>query len=170
MERLKGLSFFLGCALVCAAFYAILRMVVSPNELIILLNGLFFGAVTAVAIAYGKLVLFAILGRSPYDKVWQMTLGFFILWLAVFVAVANSVFIRTIGEPAPINDLTSIARYLSIIAACVQVTAPDFGLGIFHGRDRKVLWASVTVGLLVAVLVILLQQFGQEAARCLGSC
>jgi hypothetical protein len=42
----------------------------------------------------------------------------------------------------------------------LQVTAPDFGLGLFHGRDRRVLWASVTIGLLVAIVTITLQQWG----------
>jgi hypothetical protein len=164
MEQLKGLSIFFGGAFACAGLYAILRGILSTEELIILLNGLFAGAITGVAVAYGPLIWYAVLGRQPYDRVWQMTLGFAILWLAVCVGVANSVFFRATGADIPYSELTPIARYLAIVAACVQVTAPDFGLGIFHGRDRKVLWTATALGLLVAVVVIAMQQWGSADA------
>ena len=159
MEQLKGLSIFFGAATMVAALYGVLRFILGPNDLIILLNGLFAGAMTAVVVAYGPLIAYAIVGKHPYDRVWQMTLGFAILWAAVCVGVANSVWLRAMTDyTPPPSDLTPIARYLAIVAACVQVTAPDFGLGIFHGRDRKVLWSAVSLGLLVAVGVIVLQQ------------
>lgn len=162
MERLKGLSIFFGGAFACAAFYGVLRLLLNPDQLIVILNGLFTGSIAAVLVAYGPLIWYAICGKQPYDRVWQMTLGFAILWAAVCVGVSNSIFIRTTGDALPANDLTPIARYMAIIAACVQVTAPDFGLGIFHGRDRKVLWSAITMGLLVAAIIIIVQQHGQE--------
>lgn len=160
MEQLKGLSIFFGMAYACAGFYAILRLVLPNDQLIILLNGLFAGAITGVAVTYGPLIWYAVLGRYPYDRVWQMTLGFAILWLAVCVGVANSVFLRATGADIPYSELTPIARYLAVIAACVQITAPDFGLGIFHGGDRKVLWTATALGLLVVAAVIAMQQWG----------
>ncbi len=160
MEQLRALSLFFGGAAACAFVYALLRLMLSPDELVILLNGLFAGSITAVAVAYGPLIWYAVIGRHPYDRVWQMTLGFAVLWLAVCVGVANSVFLRASDLAPPTTDLTPIARFLAIIAACIQVTAPDFGLGIFHGRDRKVLWSAVSLGLLVATLIIAVQQVG----------
>ena len=40
----------------------------------------------------------------------------------------------------------------------MQQTAPDFGLGIVYGRDRKVLWTSFLIGGFVALFVFMAQE------------
>jgi hypothetical protein len=138
--------------------FALLVFMFRPSELIMVLNGLFAGAMSAVVVAYGKLVWFAILGKRPYDDVRQMTLGFACGWAAICLGVAYSIYYRVTGDVQfPSSYLVALSRYLAIIAACLQVTAPDFGLGIFHGRDRKVLWAGGIIGTIVATIVIMLQ-------------
>ena len=39
----------------------------------------------------------------------------------------------------------------------MQITAPDFGLGLFHGRDRRVLWTAASLGLITALVTVYIQ-------------
>lgn len=144
----------------CTSLFFALRIIFPPVELIIFLNGIFAGSIVAILVAYYKLIWYALLGIGEYNRVRQMTIGFVVCWCAICVGASNSIYLRSMGADIPMTDLTAAARYLSIIAAMLQVTAPDFGLGLFHGRDRRVLWASVTIGLLVAIVTITLQQWG----------
>lgn len=136
-------------------FGAILSLPV--DDVIIILNGLFFGTAAAILVAYGQLLWNAVLGVRPYDRVRQMTLGFFLCWVAYGLVVASSFYFRASGVDVNSSYLTAASRYAAVVAAVLQVTAPDFGLGIFHGRDRKVLYTGVGVGLAVAVLSIYAQ-------------
>lgn len=127
------------------------------DDVIIVLNGLFFGTAAAILVAYGRLLWNAILGIRPYDRVRQMTLGFFLCWVAYGLVVAASFYLRASGTDVNSTYLTAASRYAAVVAAVLQVTAPDFGLGIFHGRDRKVLYTSVAIGLAVAVASVYAQ-------------
>jgi hypothetical protein len=141
-----------------AVLFAGLAWVVPVSELTILLNGVFAGTMAAITVAYWRLLWNAVLGIRPYDRVRQMTLGFALCWAAYILGVAISIYFRSAGVDVNSSLLTAASRYVAIIAAMLQVTAPDFGLGLFHGRDRKVLATGITVGLIVAVIVV----FGQN--------
>lgn len=145
-------------ALALTLWFIVLRTWLGPERVIVLLNGLFAGSMVAIVVAYHKLIWFALLGRGEYNRVRQMTLGFAVGWGAICIGVANSIMLRASGEAIPTSELTAVARYLAIIAAMLQVTAPDFGLGLFHGRDRRVLWTGATLGLLAAAIVIAFQE------------
>lgn len=145
-------------SLALGGLFVALRWLLGPADLIVLLNGLFAGSIMAIAFAYHRLIWFAMLGRGEYNRVRQMTLGFAAVWGAVCVGAANSIWLRASGAPIPTTELAAAARYLTIVAAVLQVTAPDFGLGLFHGRDRRVLWTSFGLGSTVAALVILFQE------------
>jgi hypothetical protein len=145
-------------AMALTGWFFAMRGWLGPDRTIVMLNGLFAGSMVAIVVAYHRLIWFAMLGRGEYDRVRQMTLGFAVCWAAVCVGVANSVMLRASGGYVPTSELTAVARYLAIIAAILQVTAPDFGLGLFHGRDRRVLWTGGTLGLISAALVIALQE------------
>lgn len=140
-----------------AAIFFGLVATMDPVNLIVGLNGLFVGAIVAVLVAYHRLIIGAALGIGEYNRVRQMTLGFAVLWAVVCVGVYNSIYLRSSGYEIPANSLTAAARYLAIIAAVLQVTAPDFGLGLFHGRDRRVLWTGGALGFIAACVTIGLQ-------------
>lgn len=144
-----------GCAL-AAIFFGLLAYVPAV-PLIVGLNGLFVGCMVAVMVAYHRLIIGAWLGIGEYNRVRQMTLGFAVLWIVVLLGAANSIYLRAKGVDIPTTPLTSATRYLAVIAAFLQVTAPDFGLGLFHGRDRRVLWTAGISGLVSAVATIFLQ-------------
>lgn len=150
-----------GIVFATLGFFA-LRSLFTPVEFIIFLNGIFAGSIVAILVAYHKLIWYAILGVGEYNRVRQMTIGFAVCWLAICVGASNSIYLRAIDAQITTTDMTAVARYLSVIAAMLQVTAPDFGLGLFYGRDRRVLWASISVGLLVAVGTMIVQQWGGE--------
>lgn len=137
------------------------------ERLLVLLNGVLAGCMAAILVAYGRLMWNTVVTGydERYDRVRQMTLGFFLCWMTVGTSLLASIYVRASDLPVPTLTIVCIGRFLAITAAVLQVTAPDFGLGIFHGRDRKVLSASVGIGLLVAILVI----YGQEATVLAGA-
>lgn len=140
-----------------AALFAALLVVLPLPVLIVILNGVFAGTMAAIVVAYWRLLWNAVLGIRPYDRVRQMTLGFALCWMAYVLGVMVSVYLRSAGAEINTSVLTAASRYVAIIAAMLQVSAPDFGLGLFRGRDRKVLFTSVAVGAIVAVVIMFAQ-------------
>jgi hypothetical protein len=158
MMKSHNINSVLLLAGVAVAIFAGLAVFVPLDELVILFNGVFVGAMTAVAVAYWRLVWNSLMGVSPYDRVEQMTLGFFFCWVAYCIAVSGSIYYHSAGIASNATFMTALSRYVAIIAAILQVSAPDFGLGIFHGRDRKTLWLGTSLGLIIGLLVIWLQR------------
>lgn len=140
-----------------AALFAALLAVLPLTSFIVILNGIFAGTMAAVVVAYWRLLWNAVLGIRPYDRVRQMTLGFALCWTAYVLGVMVSIYLRSAGAEINTSVLTAASRYVAIIAAMLQVSAPDFGLGLFHGRDRKVLFTSVLVGAVVAIVIMFAQ-------------
>lgn len=156
-RQIKLLNRVVVASLVLTAAFVGLASMLPIENLIATLNGVFAGAAAALIVAYWRLLVNAILGVNPYDRIRQMTLGFALCWVAYGLSVLFSVYARSSGFDMNSSYVTAISRYIAIIAACLQISAPDFGLGIFHGRDRKMLWGSITIGLVVAVCVVLMQ-------------
>lgn len=69
----------------------------------------------------------------------------------------SSIYARAEGALLTAPTLTAAVRYLFILAAILQITAPYFGLGLFHGSDRKTLWLGFVLGLIAAVSSIYFQ-------------
>lgn len=157
MLSIRPLNRVLLAAAGALALFALLVSIVPMGELIIALNGVFAGAMAAITVAYWRLLWNALLGIRPYDRVRQMTLGFAMCWAAYILGVAISIYFRSSGVDVNSSILTAASRYVAIIAAVLQVTAPDFGLGLFHGRDRKILVTGIVVGFVTAVIVIFTQ-------------
>lgn len=137
--------------------FFVLASAIEPEALIVLLNGIFVGSMAAIFVAYWAILRNALLEITPYNRVRQMTLGFFLAWLAYGLIVAVSVNNNYQNADVSYSYATAASRYIAIVAAWLQVTAPDFGLGIFHGRDRKVLYTGVLVGAVVAAAVVWVQ-------------
>lgn len=128
------------------------------RSLIIVLNGLTFGCFFAIVNAYWKLFWSAFTNNGrQYDQIRQMTLSVMLQWMIIFGSIWTSFQNKALGIEIPASSMTVFIRLFTVIAAVLQVTAPDFGLGFFHGRDRKVLWASVAFGTIVAVAAIYIQ-------------
>lgn len=140
-----------------ASLFLFLIYAIPADHLIILLNSVFVGSMVSVAVAYHELIWQALAGDGIYDRIRQMTLGFALCWLVIVIGAATSIYIRLADLPAATYTSVAAMRYISIIAALLQVTAPDFGLGLFHGRDRKVLISSLGLGLLTAAVLSVLQ-------------
>lgn len=153
----QGLKLAFSWAAFAVAFFAILVFTIPVNMLIILLNGVFAGACTALIVAFYPLVRDSILGQSRFDRVRQMTAGFFLCWIAYILSTYTSVYMRAADLQVTSSYLTAVSRYIAIIAAVLQATAPDFGLGLFHGRERKTLWTGMSLGAGVAIFVVLAQ-------------
>lgn len=141
-------------------FFLLIHLTLPSGVLIGVLNGVFTGAMAALVVAYWRLLWNAVRGIRPYDRVRQMTLGFATCWIAYGIGVLVSVYLQSSGFDQRASTMVAFSRYMAILAAVLQVTAPDFGLGLFHGRDRKTLWTGIVVGLVVASAVTLMQ--GQE--------
>lgn len=141
-------------------FFIVLNIVPSA-PLIMFLNGIFFGAMVAVAFTYSQLIMSAVLGRRPYDRVRQMALGFACAWVALSISIAHSIIFYASGGTAVSTTMAALTRYLAIIAAVLQVTAPDFGFGLFHGAERRMLWMGIACGSALAVTIFILQALGQ---------
>ncbi len=137
--------------------YSVLLITVPIASLIVILNGVFVGAMVAIIVAFHRLLLNALQGNEEYSRVRQMTLGFFLCWLAYALTVVASIYLRTSGVYVPSTGVVAASRFVAIVAAVLQVTAPDFGLGLFHGRDRKALWTGAALGLLVSCIVVYVQ-------------
>lgn len=140
-----------------AAFYVVIHTIFNLDNLIILLNGLFAGAIVAVGVTYSNIVWNSIFENGQYDRVRQMALGIALAWFGIVLAVLASIYSRANGDIAHYSELTAISRYAVIVAAIVQVTAPDLGDGIFFGRDRRLLYIGVVAGLVIALAVMMLQ-------------
>ena len=138
-------------------FYA-LSQIFPTDFLIVVLNGVFFGCCAALIVAFTPLLWYAILGLEPYDRVRQMTLGWALGWIVIIGMSSNSFYIRAADLPTTTLITTALWLYFACIAAIMQVAAPDFGLGIFHGRERKTLWISIPIAVVVALVAIYMQE------------
>lgn len=154
-----GLKRLVAASVAGAALFAILSWLIPVGSLILILNGAFAGCLVALAVAFWKLVWDAALGKHPYNRVRQMTFGFFLAWVAYALTVYTSVYFRASSIEVTPALTTAAGRYVAIWAAILQATAPDFGLGLFHGRDRKTLWTGLSLGIAVAIGVVLAQYY-----------
>lgn len=152
-----GNKLVLGIILSCALFLT-LYAALPPRHMLILMNGLFVGAMVGVAVTFGQLLWSAIMGHRPYDRVRQMTLGMATHWLATSLLIGSSIMLVATDAGQQTTFAGLAGRYLAVVAATLKVTAPDYGLGIFYGRDRKLLIAGLILGGLAAACVIVFQQ------------
>ncbi len=146
-------------AVLVIAIYTILRIVVPPTALLVSLNGVFIGLMLALVIAYYDLIKNSIFAYGHFDRADQFALGLAILWIATALSALSSIYLRSGDNYIPTSTIgyTIAYRYLAIIAAIVQITAPDFGKSIFYGRDRRLMIIAGSTGVLVSIVLIWLQ-------------
>lgn len=151
-------------AATCVVGLSILLTIAPLDKAIIVLNSLFAGSIFGIVFAYWRLIFATILGAPPFDRARQYALSVFIMWIAICMFVATSIFSRSTGHDPTPYTLTAAGRYLLIVAAWLQVTAPDFGMGFFAGKDRKILWTAVAIATIVAITLIIAQDNSLLAA------
>lgn len=138
--------------------FVLLFFTVPPHALIVALNGVFVGVMFSLSIAFFPLIRDILSGRDVYDRAQHMAFGIFTLIIAINVLVLNSVYFRSMGLDLPPSPVTALGRYLSICGMVMVVTAPDYNQPLFYGRDRRLLWASLIIGLITAVTIVTIQE------------
>lgn len=128
-------------------------------HLLVILNGMFVGALIGLTVAYLPLLWDAFAGVGEYSRGRQMALGVGIGWLGTTSIIWHSIYVRSLDAVvlADPTFMSLFGRYALIVAATVQVTAPDLGKPAFYGRDRRFLWSGLVIGFLVTVSLIQLQ-------------
>lgn len=149
-------------AVAVAVFVALAKLLPLDN-LIVLLNGAFIGTMIAVSVAYGRLYYDAYrdntrFGRTMPDDVRRMVLSLLGGWLAYGIVVGSSFYVRAADEAHTSMIATALSRYIAVLAAIGQVTAPSFGERVFATHDSRVLWIAVSAGVVSAAVSIYLQQ------------
>lgn len=160
----RALLFVCGLtAAFCVALWAL-----GVDRLILVLNAVFIGTSVTLAAAYWRLFWDAVVDTNPFNRARQMTWSFMLAYLAILLGSLGSIYTRAYGLPTQSTLVLAVARYLAIVAAIGQVTAPDFGLGLFYGLDRKILAGAILFGVLVTVILIWMQGTEAMAASILS--
>lgn len=129
----------------------------TPSTLVILLNGLFIGAMAAIGVTFHRLLWDAWANPDDFNRVRQMTLTIAGQWLVIMIWVLTSVYTNAADMPTYAFASVAFARYLATIVAIFQVTAPDYGDGLFYGADRKFLGLGLIIGTAIAMLTVFIQ-------------
>lgn len=140
--------------------YVGLFFTVPMETLIIILNGAFVGTMASISVAFYPLIRDAIRMPEDFGRVQQLSLGIMILVVAICVLAFNSIYFRSMGVDLPTTPVTALGRYLSICGMVMMITAPDYDEGFFFSRDRRLLWSSLLIGVVFALVVILMQTEG----------
>jgi hypothetical protein len=139
--------------------FAGLYFIFPPHALSVLLNGLFAGAMTAIGVTYHKLLWDAWFNSDDFNRVRQMTLTIGGQWLVISLFIIVSIYANIAYLPPTVYMATLFARWLATVIAILQVTAPDYGDGLFYGADRKFLLLGLIIGASTGVGAILIQGF-----------
>lgn len=151
--------FIVPYVLISAAIFWVLMNGLAPDTLIMTLNALFVGTMISISVAYGSILVPAMIGIRPYDDVRVLAVGIFGGWLAYGLVVLSSIYIRSADLPTSTLVLTSVGRWIAINSAIIQIVAPDFNQdrSFMYGRDRKLLIFGIALGLAFAVATYFLQ-------------
>lgn len=154
--RRVGISMaLLGSALVVAA------ATLPSAHLVMVLNGALAGATVGVGMVYRRLIVEAVRGTDLSPGVAAYVVSVALLWLATLVGVFNSLALRVIFDiPIPTTALTIVMRIVALIAAVLQVAAPNLTSGAFFHRDTRVLLRALAVGGIVSLLIYVAQLGG----------
>lgn len=148
-------------ALAVTVIFAWLRYFFDPNALTIILNGVFAGSIVAFGAALWPLFRDIVRGRTEGIDVGWFTIGLFVAVISMIVSTITSTVARASNTVVLeyVTTLSPMARYLAIVGLLTMIYAPDAGKSFFYGRDRKIVAASVIVGVISAAFVIYLQAY-----------
>lgn len=144
---------------VMVALFTLASVYVNADTLIVILNGLFAGAVTSFLFVLRTLTWATFRGRIKYPDVSTFTLGLLLILFGISSGVATSIYIRASDLAVPAFTLTALARYSVICGLLTMAYAPGAGGGFFEGDDRKAVVFSVAAGVVAAIVVIYAQAY-----------
>ena len=141
------------------ALFLVLQETLTTTVFMNALNAIFAGAVVTILAAYWRLIWSAVRGEGAYDRVRQLAMGLFLLWVSIILIVGVSIYARTSDYYITTYAASAASRYVAIIAAIMQVNALDYGFALFHSRDKRMLWASLILGIAVAITAFVFQEW-----------
>lgn len=158
IKRLAG-NHAVKASIAIFAFLSAALFFIETPVLITILNGAFIGVLIAVGVAYREILWAAVSNRAEYDGPRQFALGVAFLWAGMILSRFYSVLYRSQVDLGWLQSspMIPISITFAIIGGILQISAPDFGTGLFATRDRKRLWFSCTIGALVGFVVIMFQ-------------
>ncbi len=139
--------------------FAWLHHFFATSTLIVLLNGGFFGAVFGLAVSLWPLARDISRGRVLEGDVSWWVLGFLIIIVGIIMILVTSAYARASAADVTSFLLSALGRYTITVGMLTIVFAPDTGRPFFYGRDRKVVFASMIVGIAVAAIVAYMQAY-----------
>lgn len=143
--------------LAIVASFVGLYYIFPPSMLSVILNGLFAGVMMAIGVTYYKLLWDAWFSPDDFNRVRQMTLTIGGQWVVISLFIVTSIYANSGNFPATYFAASLFARYLATVVAIFQVTAPDYGDGLFYGADRKFLGIGLLLGVIMGVGVVFAQ-------------
>jgi hypothetical protein len=152
-------GFLLLYTILFAALFYVLLQIFGLNTLIAVLNGACIGALLAITVTYSRVMRSWFFGYDEATGVSMFGLFFVLLWAVIGLFVFNSIYLRAADEEYTALLTTAIGRYVLIISAWGLIASLDYGETWFYGRDRKLLYAGVTAGTLIAAILIWAQQY-----------
>lgn len=146
-------------ACISVLLFYVLYLGLEGGTLIMLLNALFVGTMISISVAYGAVLVPAIIGMKQYDDVRVLAFGILGSWFAYGIVVFSSIYVRSADLPTSTLIMTAVGRYIAINAAIVQVIAPDFNQdrNWLYGRDRKLLAIGLGAGVVFTIFTYVLQ-------------
>lgn len=154
-------NFFIWSGLFAAMLYIVLLVTIPAAWLIIGFNSLFVGIVFSIGYTYWRLMADTLWSNETYTRVRLFAMTNALVWLSLSLLIFTSVISTAAGRDpwyftAPVGVL---ARYLALIAGIGQILAPGLERGFLHGEEKRVVWAGVFGGLMIAVVTIIVQSF-----------
>lgn len=143
-----------------AILFATGHLLFDNTTFLVILNSIFIGSIVAVTITYYKLLWDTLYNFKEYTRARHFALGVFLAWLAIVVLVCNSIIVRStnLSDDIPVSYLGTIGRYLAIVAAWIQITAPDLVIGTVDAEDKKTLTLGIVVGAILMLITLFLQR------------
>lgn len=150
-------------ALIYAVSLAWLFMLIyhlsDKSRLMSVMNALLAGSIVTVAISFSRYIYYAISSADPWSRARQFGISTGVVWASIVCLLLASIQRHGTSTYNPnatyFTDILS--RYLAIIAATMQVFAPDFGKNLFYGTERKLFIIGSLAGAVVAIILIVLQ-------------
>lgn len=137
--------------------FALLALVVPNERLLPIMNGICIGIVGTVSVVYWPLLVRA-WGDHQFDRVSQLVVGMFLMWLSLLGSRMASLYINITGDSASVanSPVITFLAYMAIIGGVLHISGPA---AIDHSWqiDQKSLCRGFIFGTVVAVIAVYVQ-------------
>ena len=138
-------------------------VLIPTNVYIEILNGLFVGSIFTVVQMFRRVFWKALSNVEDYGRAEHFAVGILFYILTVIMGRTNYIWIRS-SQPSDILDQISFFTTALTVATAIAgglyvVTAPGWNSTYIHEHDKKTLYWSTAIGLLLALGVFMLQRW-----------